>query len=222
MASTGKPKVAAGAGAPSASVEARAAELVRKADELVYAVLRPGRWPRRRTVERFLEGDRLERVLALYREAMVLDASEPAYPWNLASTLNRVGLHELALAFVERAIRVAQDVGDDEWADANAHLAWAEIALNARQYDVALVALARAKELDPNAPGVQGSVPRRSSRAAGVRSAIPRASSQAVSEASSTRPRSPVTRASTAPATAAAITGTSSGSRGSTSTSTSS
>ena len=158
MASTGKPKAIVHADAPEPSAEDAAAELVREADRLVFDVLRPGRWPQRRTVERFLVGDRLERVLALYREAMELDPAEPAYPWNLASVLNRLGLHELALSFIERAIRVAQDVGDREWADANAHLAWAEIALNAQQYDVALVALARAKELDPKEPSVQRSV----------------------------------------------------------------
>lgn len=125
----------------------RAAELVREADRLIADVIKPGRWPQRRTVERFLEADRLERVLALYSEAIRLEPAEPAYPWNLASALNRLGLNELALAFIERAIRVAHESGDDEWAGAGAHLAWADMATSAGHYDTALLALAKAKSL---------------------------------------------------------------------------
>jgi tetratricopeptide (TPR) repeat protein len=137
-----------GGAADARSAElARAAELVARADGLIAEVVAPGRWPRRRTVERFLDGDRLQRVLGLYTEAMRLDPDEPAYPWNLASTLNRLGLNELALGFIERAIRIARTAGDAEWADASAHLAWAEVAEHAGQYEVALVALARAKSL---------------------------------------------------------------------------
>ena len=99
MPSTGKRVERDRAGDP----EERAALLVREADEFMADVLRPGRWPQRRTIERFLDGDRLDRVLALYREAMRLDPLEPAYPWNLASALRRLGLNDLALSFVERA-----------------------------------------------------------------------------------------------------------------------
>jgi hypothetical protein len=53
---------------------------------------------------------------------------------------------QFALAFIEQAIRVAEEVGDSEWADEHVHLAWADTALAARQFDVALVALARARE----------------------------------------------------------------------------
>ena len=109
-------------------------------------------------MERFLEGDRPGRVLSLYCEAMRLDPLEPAYPWNLSSKLYRLGLPELALAFSQRAIRVSQETGDDEWADAGAHLAMADIAAFAGQYDVALAALARAKELDPDSELVESSV----------------------------------------------------------------
>ena len=132
---------------PSPEDAARALDLVNEARGLVYEVLRPGRWPQQRTVRRFLEGDRLGRVLSLYREAMELDPLEPAYPWNLASTLNRLGLHDLALAHIQRALRVSEAIGDDELGGSAAHYAWAEIAVNAGQYDVALVALARAREL---------------------------------------------------------------------------
>lgn len=148
MASTAKQTEGARGSITESSAEdiERAVELVNDADRLIFQVLRPGRWPQQRTVRRFLEGDRLGRVLALYREAMELDPLEPAYPWNLASTLNRLGLHDLALAHIQRALRVSEAIGDAEWCDGAAHVAWAEIAVNAGQYDVALVALARAKE----------------------------------------------------------------------------
>lgn len=151
--------LAGGADMPTADGK-RAAELVREADRLIAAALKPGRWPQRRTVERFLEADRLERVLALYSEAMRLDPAEPAYPWNLASALNRLGLNELALAFIERAIRVAEELGDEEWAGAGAHLAWADMATSAGHYDTALVALAKAKNLAGECTGAQAAIRR--------------------------------------------------------------
>jgi tetratricopeptide (TPR) repeat protein len=153
----------------------RAVILVTEADGLIREVLAPGRWPQEKTVRRFLEGDRLQRVLGLYCQAMRLDPDEPAYPWNLASTLWRLGLHELALGFIERAIRVAESVGDDEWADASAHLAWAEIAEHAGQYEVALVALAKAKSLSDGSPQIEESIRRE-------RRAIERASRQKAPE----------------------------------------
>lgn len=126
---------------------AEAAELVGEADELVAEVLKPGRWPQRRTVERFLDGDRLERVLSLCGRAMRLDPDEAAYPWNLASTLNRLGLNDLALGFITRAIHLAETAGDKEWSGADAYLAKAEIAINAGETDIALTSLAKAMDL---------------------------------------------------------------------------
>jgi tetratricopeptide (TPR) repeat protein len=95
---------AAGRRAAADSPIAEAVELVNEADRLVFDILKPGRWPQRRTVERFLGDDRLERVLLLYLRAMRLDPDEAAYPWNLASVLNRLGLNDLSLGFMTRAI----------------------------------------------------------------------------------------------------------------------
>lgn len=125
----------------------KAADLASEADRLIGELLKPGRWPQSRTIAKFLESDRLPKVLMLYQAAMSLDPEEAAYPWNLASSLSRLGLYSLALAYVEEAIRMAGETGDAEWADAHAHLAWADIAIRARQFDVALVALARARRL---------------------------------------------------------------------------
>ena len=138
-------------------VEARgeAGKLVDDADALVDEVLSPGRWPQQKTVDRFLKGDRLERVLSLYERAMRLDPGEPAYPWNLASTLDRLGLSDLALGYMARAIQVAEETGDDEWAGADAHLALAEIALRAGETDLALTALASALDSEPEDPRVR-------------------------------------------------------------------
>lgn len=83
----------------------------------------------------------------MYSRAMRLDPDEPAYPWNLAGILSRLGLNDLALSHIERAIAVATRTGDDEWAGAGSCLAWAETALRAGQEEVALVALARAAKL---------------------------------------------------------------------------
>jgi len=127
---------------------AEAAELVGKADELIAEVLKPGRWPQTRTVERFFKGDRLEQVLSLYGRAMRLDPREAAYPWNLASMLNRLGLNDLALGFMARAIHVAEQAGDEEWSGADAYIAMAEIAIDAEEPDIALTVLARALEFD--------------------------------------------------------------------------
>lgn len=118
---------------------------MREAERILARYLRPASLPREETRRRFIESGDLERVLVLYTRATELDPNEPAYPWNLASSLRRLDEPQLALAFVEQAIRVADETGDAEWADAYAHLAWAEVALAARQFDVALVALARAR-----------------------------------------------------------------------------
>ena len=138
---------AVGLRAAGASEIADAVELVNEADQLVFDILKPGRWPQARTVERFLKGDRLARVLSLYGRAMRLDPDEPAYPWNLASMLNRLGLNDLALGFIARAIHVAERAGEEEWSGPDSYLALAEIALDASEPDVALTALARAREL---------------------------------------------------------------------------
>lgn len=132
---------------------AEAVELVSAADELVAEVLQPGRWPQRRTVERFMEDDRLERVLALYGRAIRLDPDEPAYPWNLSATLSKLGLSDLALAFMTRAVHVAERVGDEEWSDFDAHVALAELAVDAGEPEMALMAIVRAQELGETQDG---------------------------------------------------------------------
>jgi tetratricopeptide (TPR) repeat protein len=125
----------------------QAAQLAAEGERLIGELLKPGRWPQSRTIAKFLESDRLPKVLMLYQAAMRLDPEEVAYPWNLASSLSRLGLNSLALAYVEEAIRLASETDEAEWADAQAHVAWADIAIRARQFDVALVALARARRL---------------------------------------------------------------------------
>jgi tetratricopeptide (TPR) repeat protein len=124
----------------------KAQRLVDEANKLIAEVLTTGRWPQTRTVERFLKGDRLERVLSLYSRAMIADPDEVAYPWNLASTLKRLGLNDLALGFISRAVHVAERTGDEEWSGPDVHIAMAEIAVDAGESDVALTALARAQE----------------------------------------------------------------------------
>jgi len=128
----------------------QAAFLAAEAEEIIARFLPEGTWPQRRTVEKFLASGQLEHVLVLYNRAMLLDAKEPSCPWNFSGFLRRVGLNEMALAFVERAIVVATEIGDTAWAGPGAHLAWAETALDAGQLDVALVALAKAKRLRPS------------------------------------------------------------------------
>lgn len=120
--------------------------LVREAERILARYLRPASHPREGTRARFVESGDLERVLVLYTRATELDPSEPAYPGNLASSLRRLHQRQFALAFIEQAIRVAEEVGDSDWADEHVHLAWADTALAAHQFDVALVALARARE----------------------------------------------------------------------------
>jgi hypothetical protein len=133
-------------GAPE--VVAEAARLVGEADQLLAMVLPPGCWPDATTVDRFLREEKLDRVLSLYGRAMRLDPSEPAYPWNLASAMSRLGLNDLALGFMARAIHLAAASGDSEWSGADAHLALAEVAVGAHEPDLALMALAHAQELD--------------------------------------------------------------------------
>ena len=136
------------------AVVQKAEHLVREAEALISEILRPGRWPRAATVERFLEGNRLERVLSLYSAAMESHPSEPSYPWNLASTLSRLGLNDLALAFIERALRVGRDVDPDEWDTPGSYLAWADTAIAAGQYDVALIPIAHALRANGSDPAL--------------------------------------------------------------------
>ncbi len=79
---------------------------------------------------------------------MLADPDEVAYPWNLASTLNRLGLNDLALGFIARAIHLAERMRDEEWSGPDVYVAMAEIAVDAGETDVALTALARAQEME--------------------------------------------------------------------------
>ena len=132
---------------PSKAQRRKAAALVDEADGLVGEALSPGRWPQAKTVDRFLEDGGLERLLALYSRAMWLDASEPAYPWNLSSVLRRLRQNDLALAFLARAINTGERVNEEDYSGADAYLALAETAIDAEETDLAFVALARAQNL---------------------------------------------------------------------------
>jgi len=98
-------------------------------------------------IEGFLVGDALGRVLSLYDRAMAFEPDEAALPWNLGSALRRLGLHDLALAYVTRAITAAERSGDPGLAGSDAHLAFAEVAVDAGRPDLAAIALARARQL---------------------------------------------------------------------------
>jgi len=126
----------------------RAEQLVGEADEVLAGTLAPGHWPEPDEVDRFLSEGKLDLVLALYGQAMRLDADEPAYPWNLASAMNRLGLNDLALGFLSRAIHLAERRGEGEWSGPDAQLALAEVAMDAGEYDLALTSLAHAREAD--------------------------------------------------------------------------
>lgn len=135
--------------------EAADREAVDKAEALVgdaYALLGdafgPGEWPEADAVDRFLSEGKLDRVLALYGQAMRLDAGEPAYPWNLGSAMNRLGLNDLALGFLTRAIHLSDQRGEGQWSGPDAQLAVAEVAIDAGEYDLALTALAHARADD--------------------------------------------------------------------------
>lgn len=135
---------------------ARAEQLVGEADELLAEAFGPGQWPEVEVAARFLAEGKLDRVLALYGQAMRLDPDEPAYPWNLASAMNRLGLNDLALGFITRAIHLAAASGEEEWSGPDAQLALAEVAIDAGEYDLALTALAHARAGDqPSSRGEQ-------------------------------------------------------------------
>ena len=131
---------------------AQAGELVDQAEEVLGRYLGPAQWAAVRAARQFRETGDLQLVLSLYARAMEDDPGEPAHPWNLASSLDRLRLPDLALIFVRRAIRVAEETGDHEWAGADAHLAWADIALRADEPEMAEQAIARAREISPEVP----------------------------------------------------------------------
>ena len=105
----------------------KAAALVGDADELLGDAFGPGEWPEADAVDHFLSEGKLDRVLALYGQAMRLDASEPAYPWNLGSAMNRLGLNDLALGFLTRAIHLSDQRGESQWSGPDAQLAVADL-----------------------------------------------------------------------------------------------
>lgn len=105
-----------------------------------------GELPAPEAGDRFLAEGGFARLLALYGEAMRLDPDEPAYPWNFGAALRRLGMSDLALVFISRAVEVSRRTGDDEWLGPAANMAVAEAALDADQPEVALLALARARE----------------------------------------------------------------------------
>lgn len=131
---------------PKAAAEAR--RLVAKADEILAATLAPGRLPDPEEATQFLARGELDRVLALYGRAMRLAPNESSYPWNLAAATSRLGLTDLALVFMARAIHLAAAAGEDDWSGPDAQLALAEMAIDAEEPDLALTALARARSLD--------------------------------------------------------------------------
>ena len=150
-ASTSKRAAAGRASVASPAATESAARLADQAEKILGGYLRPGRWPAARTARRFRESGDLERVLGLYTRAMEDDPHEPAYPWNLASSLDRLRLADLALIFIRRAIRVSEETGDREWTGADVHLACADIARHAGDPEMTELALDRARELDPQA-----------------------------------------------------------------------
>jgi hypothetical protein len=83
---------------------------------------------------------------------MEAEPKEASYPWNLASSLDRLGVPDLAIAYMRRAIRLAEEAGDEEWSGAAAQLALADIAINARDLDIATLAIDQARRIDPSAP----------------------------------------------------------------------
>jgi tetratricopeptide (TPR) repeat protein len=126
-----------------------AAKLAEQAEGILSRYLRPASWASARVARQFRESGDLEIVLSLYAQAMADDPREPAYPWNLASSLDRLQLSDLALIFLRRAIRIAEETGDDDWAGADVHLAWADIAIRAGEPELAEIAIKRAREIDP-------------------------------------------------------------------------
>src|SRR5665811_2195008 len=136
----------------------KAEQLVGEADELLTNAFGPGEWPEAEAAKHFLSAGKLDRVLALYGQAMRLDADEPAYPWNLGSAMNRLGLNDLALGFLARAIHLAAQRGESEWTGPDPQLPLAEVAIDAGECDLALTALAHARANDHSAGRSRGRV----------------------------------------------------------------
>ena len=151
-ASTSRRAAAARARVAKARPARDAARLAEDAEEILGSYLQPGHWPSAKSIRAFKDQGALEPVLVLYEQAMESDPTEPAYPWNLASSLDRLGMSDLAIAYMRRAIRMAEEVGDDEWAGADAHIALADIALRAGDSEIAALAIETARRLDPDAP----------------------------------------------------------------------
>lgn len=149
-ASTSRHAAGAPESADSPTAVEDAARLAEQAEGILDDHLEPGEWPTARAARRFVASGDLERVLSLYMRAMDGDPREPAYPWNLASSLDRLRLPDLALLFIRRAIRVAREAGDREWAGADAHLALADIAIRAGDSREAEIAIERALHIDPS------------------------------------------------------------------------
>jgi tetratricopeptide (TPR) repeat protein len=133
------------------SVEA-AAQTAERAEAILGRYLPPASWANARLARRFRESGDLETVLSLYAQAMADDPQEPAYPWNLGSSLDRLQLSDLALVFLRRAIRIGEESGDREWAGTGVYLAWADVAIRAGEPELAELAVEKAREIDPRAP----------------------------------------------------------------------
>lgn len=146
-------RVAVGRGRAANGTPAQAAvRLVDDAEEILGRYLKPGQWPTTKSIRTFRQHGDLESVLALYEQAMDRDPTEVAYPWNLASSLDRLGVSDLAVAYMRRAIRVAKETGEEEWADADAYLALTDIALRAGDAEIAALAIDNARHLNVDAP----------------------------------------------------------------------
>jgi hypothetical protein len=149
VASTSKPEaIAPDTGADPTGTASPADE----AERILGEFIRAGKLPGKAVADRFVAEGHLERVLACYAQAMREEPREFAYPWNLASSLDRLGLPDLALPFIARAVREAQAQGDEEFGGANARIAWADIAINADQPELAAVLLNQARALAPDVP----------------------------------------------------------------------
>ena len=122
---------------------------VAEANRILWGYTKPGQVPSRATARRFVDEGHLARVLSIYIRAMRDEPDEPSYPWNLASSLDRLYLSDLALPFIGRAVRMAQRQGDEDWGGASAHVAWAEVAINAEEPELASVLLDKARALEP-------------------------------------------------------------------------
>jgi hypothetical protein len=74
--------------------------------------------------------------------------------------LRRIGQNELALEFLTRAIQIGATAGEEDFSGPDAFLALAEAALDAGEHDLALVAIARARDLGEDREDVEAYVRR--------------------------------------------------------------